>query len=273
MVEVPSPRIHHHGSVELVPAAEFSDAELAAIFTAGYEGYFMPITIDADSFRFLARSFDYDLDASRVVRDGKESVGLVMVARRRENGWIGGVAVVPELRGRGLGRRLMETAADEARGRGVEQLWLEVLVQNGPAIGLYEQLGYGRVRELEVWALDGFHEKRREGTPAATRDATGRVRERLPWQRGDETVANMEDAQALVTRSGTLIYRASGGTASLLQVAADVEDGVRELLATLPPDVKSLRYMNGPVGDPVNAALKALGGVEIARQHEMMLRL
>ena len=259
--------------VELVPAAEFSDAELAAIFTAGYEGYFMPIAIDADSFRFLARSFDYDLDASRVVRDANASVGLVMVARRGENGWIGGVAVVPELRGTGLGKRLVEAAAGEARARGVKRLWLEVLVQNKPAIRLYERLGYGRVRELEVWALDGFHEKRREGTPAATRDATGRVRERLPWQRADETVANMDDAQALFAMSGTLIYRATGGTASLLQVAADDEDGVRELLATLPPEVKALRYMNGPVGDPVNAALKSLGGVESARQHEMMLPL
>jgi len=259
--------------VELVPAAEFSDAELAATFTAGYEGYFMPLAVDADAFRFLARSFDYDLDASRVVRDGNESVGLVMVARRGEDGWIGGVAVVPDLRRTGLGRQLMEAAAAEARARGVKQLWLEVLVQNTPAIGLYERLGYERVRELEVWALDGFDEQRREGTPAATRDATGRVTERPPWQRADETVANMDDAQALVTTSGTLIYRETTGTASLLQVAADVEDGVLDLLATLPPHVKSLRYMNGPVGDPVNAALKSLGGVEIARQHEMLLRL
>ena len=256
-----------------MPAAEFSAAELAAIFTAGYEGYFMPIAVDADSFRFLARSFDYDLDASRVVRDGKESVGLVMVARRGETGWIGGVAVVPELRGTGLGRRLMEAAAAEARARDVKQLWLEVLVQNRPAIGLYEQLGYERVRELEVWTLDGFHEERRGGTPVATRDAIGRAGERLPWQRADETVANMDDAQARVTTSGTLIYRATEGTASLLQVAADADDGVRELLATLPPHVMSLRYMNGPVGDPVNGALKSLGGVESARQHEMMLRL
>jgi ribosomal protein S18 acetylase RimI-like enzyme len=261
------------GSVELVPAAEFSDAELAVIFTAGYEGYFMPIAIDADSFRFLARSFDYDLEASRVVRNGNESVGLVMVARRGEEGWIGGVAVVPELRGTGLGRRLMEAAAAEARARGVKQLWLEVLEQNGPAIGLYEQLGYKHVRELEVWTLDEFHEKRREGTSIATGDAIGRAGERLPWQRADETVANMDDAKALVTKSGTLIYRATGATASLLQVAADVEDGVRGLLATLPRDVKSLRYMNGPVGDPVNAALKSLGGVQSARQHEMMIRL
>ena len=50
----------------------------------------------------------------------------------------------------------MQAAAAEARDRGVKRLWLEVLVQNTPAIGLYERLGYARVRELEVWALDRF---------------------------------------------------------------------------------------------------------------------
>ena len=261
------------GTVELVPAAEFSEAELAVLFTAGYEGYFMPIAIDAATFGFLARTFDYDLDASRVARDGEESIGLVMVARRGEEAWIGGVGVVPGRRGGGVGRRLMEAAAAEARARGVTRLWLEVLVQNAPAIRLYEQLGYERVRELEVWALDGFNEQRTEGTPIAARDAIGRTSGRLPWQRADETVANLDDAQALVARSGTLIYRASGETASLLQAAADDEDAVRELLAALPGDTRSLRYMNGPVGDPVNAALRSLGGVETARQHELMLRL
>jgi hypothetical protein len=56
-------------------------------------------------------------------------------------------------------------------------------------------------------------------------------------------------------------------------VAADDVDEVRDLLATLPPEATSLRYLNGPVGDPVNAALKSLGGIESARQHEMMLGL
>jgi ribosomal protein S18 acetylase RimI-like enzyme len=259
--------------VELVPAAEFSDAELAALFTAGYEGYYMPISIDADSFRWLARSFDYDLDASRVARDAEELIGLVMVAHRGDEAWIGGLAVVSEQRRAGVGRRLMEAAAAEARARSARRIWLEVLVQNEPAIGLYEELGYERVRELEVWALDGFDEKRTEGTTVATNDAIGRVNDRPPWQRADETVANMDDAEALATKSGTVIYRATGGTASLLQVAADDEERVRELLATLPEEMNALRYMNGPTGDPVNAALRSLGGAEIARQHELMLRL
>ena len=49
----------------------------------------------------------------------------------------------------------MRAVEDEARDRGVTRIWLEVLVQNEPAIKLYEKLGYEHVRDLEVWSLDG----------------------------------------------------------------------------------------------------------------------
>ena len=48
-------------------------------------------------------------------------------------------------------RAVLEEARD-ARPRA--RLWLEVLVQNEPAIRLYEKLGFAKVRELEVWTLD-----------------------------------------------------------------------------------------------------------------------
>jgi ribosomal protein S18 acetylase RimI-like enzyme len=259
--------------VELVPAASYSHAELAAAFTAGYAGYYLPLAVDEASFRFMAVSWDYDLDASRVARDGGESVGLAMLARRGAEGWIGGVGVVPERRAEGLGRRLMDAVAEQARGRGVERLWLEVLVQNAPAIGLYEKLGYRRTRELETWSLDTRTDERREATPIDVGEALGRAVGRLPWQRADATVRNVGDARALATEDGTLIYRVTAGTASLFQLAADDEDAVGDVLAALPDDVTAVRYLNGPTGDPVNAALQSLSAQEIVRQHELVLVL
>lgn len=54
------------------------------------------------------------------------------------------VGVDPELQGTGLGRRLVEallTVADEDPG----EVFLEVRVDNEPAIGLYESLGFEKV--------------------------------------------------------------------------------------------------------------------------------
>jgi [ribosomal protein S18]-alanine N-acetyltransferase len=52
------------------------------------------------------------------------------------------VAVVPEARGRALGRLLLEELEARAAARGAASVMLEVRADNGPAIGLYERSGY-----------------------------------------------------------------------------------------------------------------------------------
>ena len=262
------------GSVALEPASNRSHAELAALFTAGYEGYFLPVSIDEAAFASMARSWDYDLGGSLVATDGGEDVGLCMLAVRGEDAWIGGVGVVAGRRGQGIGEQLMRAIETSARDRRVTRIWLEVLVQNEPAIKLYEKLGYAHVRDLEVWSLDGglvLQEHKVPSVPVA--DAVGRSKDRLPWQRADASVAALADAHAVADTRGSLIYRASGGIASIVQLAADDEDAIRDLLGSLPDETTGVRYVNVPEGDPVNAVLESLGGTLTARQHEMVLEL
>ena len=52
-----------------------------------------------------------------------------------------GIALMPEYRGRGFGRRLMLAALDAARAHGYRQVSLTVHPQN-PAIALYESCGF-----------------------------------------------------------------------------------------------------------------------------------
>ena len=42
-------------TVALEPASGRTHAELAALFTSGYEGYFMPVAVDEGAFSFMAR--------------------------------------------------------------------------------------------------------------------------------------------------------------------------------------------------------------------------
>ena len=86
------------GTVALEPASARSHAELAALFTAGYEGYYMPVAVDESAFSFMAGTWDYDLDASLVAVDGGD-VGLCMLGVRGASGWIGGVGIVAGRRG------------------------------------------------------------------------------------------------------------------------------------------------------------------------------
>jgi len=115
---------------ELVSASRLDDAELATLFTAAYEGYLVPFVVDENAVRYLTESYDLDREASRVaLRDG-QPVGLANLGLRGQDAWIGGVGVVPSEQRRGTGRALMRAVQEEARSRGVERVWLEVIVEN-----------------------------------------------------------------------------------------------------------------------------------------------
>lgn len=52
------------------------------------------------------------------------------------------IALVPEIRGSGQGRRMMNALIDAAVERGVEELFLEARADNPVARGLYNSLGF-----------------------------------------------------------------------------------------------------------------------------------
>jgi ribosomal protein S18 acetylase RimI-like enzyme len=258
--------------IALHPASRFTHARLAEIFTAGYEGYFTPIVVDEAAFRFMASSWDLDLDASRVAVLDDEPVAVCTLAIRGDQGWIGGLGVAAPHRSRGIGAVLMRRVIEEARSRGVHELWLEVLVQNDPAIRLYEALGFEHVRELEVWSTEELVLNQHKLPSLPVADALGRE-ERPPWQRANESLAGLDGLAAIGDDRGTLVYRVTGSVASLLQCAADDLDGARALLAGLPPETTGTRWLNGPAGHPLNEALASIGGAPVQRQHEMRLTL
>jgi N-acetylglutamate synthase len=72
--------------------------------------------------------------------DGPAACALTVV----EDGWAGvfDVAVRRDLRGRGLGRRIMEWTLAEAAALGAHRSYLQVVQGNAPAEALYARLGY-----------------------------------------------------------------------------------------------------------------------------------
>jgi len=106
------------------------------------------------------------------------------------------MAVVPGMRGRGLGRSILEGVVREAASRGDRCLILEVFEHNEPALGLYQGLGFRARRRLFGY--------RRANGPGAT-EAAGSLSEcdphdvarvvaregapDLPWMLAAETLA------------------------------------------------------------------------------------
>ena len=67
------------------------------------------------------------------------------------------VAVAPEARRQGVARALLEALEARLRARGVASLSLEVRPSNGPALALYESLGF-----TEAGRRPGYYRNPRE---------------------------------------------------------------------------------------------------------------
>lgn len=67
------------------------------------------------------------------------------------------IAIAPAFRGKGIGRRLILRAEREATVRGCRRMRLEVRLDNGAAISLYESLGYTDAQVLPGYYEDGTH--------------------------------------------------------------------------------------------------------------------
>jgi ribosomal protein S18 acetylase RimI-like enzyme len=119
--------------------------------------------VDAAYDKYLARMdrppapliHDYTTDIEARTRwvIGNPIVGLISVRRDLDSLLIENVAVHPSAQGRGIGRKLMALAEDEARRRVLLRLTLytnEAMTDN---ISLYEHLGY---IEMERRTDDGY---------------------------------------------------------------------------------------------------------------------
>ena len=273
--------------VRFVSAATVSLEAYAASFTSAFEGYPVKISVDAVWLARRARYEQHDLLNSLVALDGAEAVGMAVLAVRGTRGWVGGFGVVPRLRGRGLGRRLMAALVERARAAGLRRLSLEVLKGNAAAIRLYEQAGMRVTRDLLVlerpagWAGDATRRGAapREAPAAELLEHFTRLHPEPPvWQR--------EPASLLVTdlrglylgprsrpRAYALVRHAPDGDTFLSDLAAADARQARAMCAALGRMDYPLKIHNEPEHGPFAAPLLEHGFRELMRQHEMVMEL
>ena len=268
-------------SVDLTAASSLAPAERAALFTAGYEGYLLPFQVDEPALLFMEHAFDLDPDASLVASVEGERIGLANLGLRGADGWVGGIGIVPGHRGSGHGEALMLALVDAARDRGVERLWLEVIVENTAALRLYEKLGFAHVRELEVWSLEELVAQSNylpsaDALGEAHALVRGRRAGREPWQRSDETLARLTELEpapaGVLVEGGAAAVRVNVGRVNVVQLAADGHETYLALLGAL-RGLGAVSLLNLPEGDPTATAFEELGGTVVVRQHEMVLEL
>jgi len=136
------------------PVAECTAAQVAEALTRSFEGYVMPVNVSARGYEQRFRPEHVDPFASYVYFRKTRPVGVVLVARRGWTSRIAAMAVAPEARGKGLGKRIMQGVIGEAVSRGDQSVLLEVFEHNTPAVNLYEGLGFEPLRRLVGYRRD-----------------------------------------------------------------------------------------------------------------------
>lgn len=107
-----------------------------------FQDYIIPIKSSRQFFLDFQRSVGGTPAGVLLAMEGDDIVGYVNPIVDRDEGWIGGIGVLRDYRGRGIGARLMLAAESEFRRRGVREVSLEVIEGNFRAQELYERLGF-----------------------------------------------------------------------------------------------------------------------------------
>jgi ribosomal protein S18 acetylase RimI-like enzyme len=83
--------------------------------------------------------FAHDPEGCFVAEQGGEAIGMIVATPYNTCGFLGELIVLPEHRGRALGRQLMEHAIGYLQIKGIKSIYLD---GDTPAVPLYERIGF-----------------------------------------------------------------------------------------------------------------------------------
>jgi GNAT superfamily N-acetyltransferase len=279
--------------MHLLPAAEFSLAELTEAYNQTRVDYIVPMPMNVARLQEYIHACDIDLSASWVAVDGRTKLGLAMLGVRDRRAWITRMGVLPAGRRQGIGSALMDALLQSAAERGLNTIWLEVIQNNTPGHSLFLKYGFGETRQLVV--------ARRPPTPeirppdilesiAISQVSTLHRAETLRRMAGRKEHPNWlvqtETMRNLPSLSAFLVELSDGGrgwvsyTASMFQLTriyVDVLEGDPAVVSAAAlltlhryNPVQDAIMENMPAADPRWQGFQAMGYFEAFRRIEMV---
>jgi len=180
-----------------------------------FEDYIIPIRSSRQFFTDFLRSVGGDLRNVLVSLDGDQIVGYVNPVVDGDEGWIGGIGILPSHRGKGIGTKMMLVAEQECRDKGVRRISLEVIEGNDRAKALYERLGYTGTRryltaEGRPARFEGFGQMPESATQADVVRMHARSYRDTCWQKRkvQSVISSARDAECFKVDGGFVLVRA-----------------------------------------------------------------
>ncbi len=267
-------------------ALGYSMTQLAEMDNRSFEQYYIPIHSTPTEMARYCWHNNVDLSSTVVMHEGDTFVGMSMLARRGQRGYVCGFGLVPEYRGMGAGKVMLAHTLEVVRTAGMRQLQLEALVQNSRAITLYENAGFVKQRELVGLhiAADAIprHASNAQITPTEAeyimdwlmqgqQPAWSRQRVSLLAQGGEAIVTSRPGGA-----TAAMLYQRRGDTAHILATALIDRTSTNDLATMLrhaAEGVPFVRLQNQPQDSTLFLACQDLGFTEEYRQYEMKVEL
>ncbi|HSM70952.1 MAG TPA: GNAT family N-acetyltransferase [Anaerolineales bacterium] len=185
--------------MDIKPASDYPTPDLGQLMNLSFEEYIVPIRLDDAQFQNMLRKDAIDLPSSRVLLVEGEPAGIALIAHRGSlrASRLAAMGLKKDLRGQGLGKQFMEKLIQDARDRKDQEMVLEVIEQNEPAVRLYQGFGFKTVRRL----IGLVHQPEKQVAKSDFQEVN--LREMgalisqhglpdLPWQLSGETIALMD---------------------------------------------------------------------------------
>jgi len=181
-----------------------------------FEDYIVKIRVTRQFFKDFLSSVGGDLRNILVAMDHDRMVGYINPVVDGCEGWIGGIGILKEYRGRGIGTNLMNEAERMLSAKGVKEVSLEVIDGNTRAERLYGRLGYRPTKKY--LSAEGVPSKFQgfgvEPEPASLKEVLAihsRCYADTCWQR-------RKPEAAIQSAKGSEMYKVDGGFVMLRTV-------------------------------------------------------
>lgn len=256
------------------------------------------MTLDVIEKRFIKNGYHPELSAG--VFDGDELKGFTIVGVGKFNGGRSGfdimTGLVKDYRGKGLANQMFDLIKTKMKEEAIDNFYLEVLQENGPAIKAYTKTGFKKIRGLNCYNLKVG--KVKPARPIETivfidqaerseiDKFSGYLDWEPSWENHFESIKRIPDHVQIIVanvfnrKAGILVYYPT--LKWILTLAVDPEfrrKGIASamleyLVDTLPVYVREIKVLNVDDKDKaMNAFLRISGFEKVTSQYEMRINL
>ncbi len=130
-----------------------SEDHILKVFNHSFSDYVIPFHLELEQLKTKMNTENITLSYSVGAFDKEQLVGFILHGYdpNRLAVYNGGTGVIPEYRGNGLTKQMYAFILPKLKEQNIDQLVLEVISNNTPAIKSYETIGYQKVRELNCY--------------------------------------------------------------------------------------------------------------------------